>query len=200
MQCITQSPGPNNRVNTFSKGTHGMSRAITLLVVDPSMTLEIFGKVEKIDGVTRLYQTMGPYDIIALLEGSDEKSIAHTLREVRSIPGIESTTTLVSLSTEEESTPESDENQPASEDTIIRAFVLIVVDPIKSEKVFQALQEIDASLTELVDMVSGPYDMVVIMKTPTLTDVPGIIARSVRNIDGIESTTTCVTFPTAPAF
>lgn len=77
----------------------------------------------------------------------------------------------------------------------IKAFVLIVVDPAKTLEVFNALNVVDG-ISE-VYQVMGPYDIVAVVEVPTLTDVPAVISRHIRAVDGIESTTTCVTFPEA---
>lgn len=43
----------------------------------------------------------------------------------------------------------------------------------------------------------GPYDIVAVVEVPNLTDVPSVISKHIRAVEGIESTTTCVTFPEA---
>lgn len=75
----------------------------------------------------------------------------------------------------------------------IKAFVLIVVDPAKTIDVFDKLRAVQG-ISE-VYQVMGPYDIVAVIDVPTLTDVPAVISRHIRVVDGIESTTTCVTFP-----
>jgi DNA-binding Lrp family transcriptional regulator len=75
----------------------------------------------------------------------------------------------------------------------IKAFVLIVVDPAKTIDVYDRLRAVDG-ISE-VYQVMGPYDIVAVVEVPTLTDVPSVISRHIRAVDGIESTTTCVTFP-----
>ncbi|MBE7519150.1 MAG: Lrp/AsnC family transcriptional regulator [Thermoflexaceae bacterium] len=75
----------------------------------------------------------------------------------------------------------------------IKAFVLIVVDPAKTIDVFNKLRAVQG-ISE-VYQVMGPYDIVAVIDVPTLTDVPAVISRHIRVVDGIESTTTCVTFP-----
>ena len=77
----------------------------------------------------------------------------------------------------------------------IKAFVLIVVDPAKTLDVFNKLSAVDG-ISE-VYQVMGPYDIVAVVDVPTLTDVPAVISRHIRAVEGIESTTTCVTFPEA---
>lgn len=78
---------------------------------------------------------------------------------------------------------------------MIKAFVLIVVDPAKTMEVFNGLSAV-AGISE-VYQVMGPYDIVAVVEVPTLTDVPAVISRDIRAVAGIESTTTCVTFPEA---
>jgi DNA-binding Lrp family transcriptional regulator len=75
----------------------------------------------------------------------------------------------------------------------IKAFVLIVVDPAKTIDVFNRLSAVDG-IAE-VYQVMGPYDIVAVVEVSNLSDVPSVISRHIRSVDGIESTTTCVTFP-----
>jgi DNA-binding Lrp family transcriptional regulator len=77
----------------------------------------------------------------------------------------------------------------------VKAFVLIVVDPAKTISVYDHLRAVDG-ISE-VHQVMGPYDIVAVVDVPNLSDVPGVISRHIRAVDGIESTTTCVTFPEA---
>ncbi len=76
---------------------------------------------------------------------------------------------------------------------MIKAFVLIVVDPAKTMEVFNSLNAVEG-ISE-VYQVMGPYDIVAVVEVATLTDVPAVISRHIRAVEGIESTTTCVTFP-----
>ena len=78
---------------------------------------------------------------------------------------------------------------------MIKAFVLIVVDPAKTVDVFNQLRAVEG-ISE-VYQVMGPYDIVAVVEVANLTDVPLVISRHIRAVEGIESTTTCVTFPEA---
>ncbi len=78
---------------------------------------------------------------------------------------------------------------------MIKAFVLIVVDPAKTVEVFEKLRAVEG-IAE-VYQVMGPYDIVAVVQVNSLTEVPAVISRHIRAVDGIESTTTCVTFPEA---
>lgn len=78
---------------------------------------------------------------------------------------------------------------------MIKAFVLIVVDPARTVEVYDQLRAVEG-IAE-VYQVMGPYDIVAVVEVPNLTDVPSVISRHIRAVEGIESTTTCVTFPEA---
>lgn len=76
---------------------------------------------------------------------------------------------------------------------MIKAFVLIVVDPAETQRVFDQLRAVEG-ISE-VYQVMGPYDIVAVIEASGITEVPPLISRHVRVVPGIESTTTCVTFP-----
>jgi len=76
---------------------------------------------------------------------------------------------------------------------VIKAFVLIVVDPARTMDVYNNLSAV-AGISE-VYQVMGPYDIVAVVEVANLTDVPAVISKHIRAVEGIESTTTCVTFP-----
>ena len=75
----------------------------------------------------------------------------------------------------------------------IKAYVLIVTDPVRTKEVYAELQEI----REIVEVheVMGPYDIVCEIEVDDLTQVPPILGERVRRVPGIESTTSLVTFP-----
>jgi DNA-binding Lrp family transcriptional regulator len=77
----------------------------------------------------------------------------------------------------------------------VKAFVLIVVDPALTTEVYEQLSGVEG-ISE-VYQVMGPYDIVAVIDVPNLSDVPSVISKHIRRVNGIESTTTCVTFPNA---
>lgn len=77
----------------------------------------------------------------------------------------------------------------------VKAFVLIVVDPALTTEVYDHLSGVEG-ISE-VHQVMGPYDIVAVVDVENLSDVPAVISKHIRRVDGIESTTTCVTFPEA---
>ncbi len=76
---------------------------------------------------------------------------------------------------------------------MIKAYVLIVTQPGTTRRVAEQLAEV-STIAE-VHEVMGPYDIVVEIEAETLIDVPPILSDSIRTLDGIQSTTSLVAFP-----
>lgn len=75
----------------------------------------------------------------------------------------------------------------------VKAYVLVVTDPGATKKVYDAL----AAVSGVVEIheVMGPYDIVIEISVPSLVDVPPILSTQIRAIQGIQSTTSLVSFP-----
>ena len=76
---------------------------------------------------------------------------------------------------------------------MIKAYVLVVTNPGKTITVYEALRRVKGVVE--AHQVMGPYDIVVELEVENLTEVPPILSEHIRSIDGIESTTSLVTFP-----
>ena len=77
----------------------------------------------------------------------------------------------------------------------VRAYILVVTDPGATKRVYDALSTVNG-VTEIHE-VMGPYDIIVALDVPNLADVPPILSSSIRTIQGIQSTTSLVSFPSA---
>jgi DNA-binding Lrp family transcriptional regulator len=77
----------------------------------------------------------------------------------------------------------------------VKAYVLVVTDPGATKRVYEALSKIPG-VTE-VHEVMGPYDIICELDVPNLVDVPPILSTQIRIIEGIQSTTSLVSFPDA---
>jgi DNA-binding Lrp family transcriptional regulator len=75
----------------------------------------------------------------------------------------------------------------------VKAYVLIVTDPGATKSVFEALQDVEGVI-ELHE-VMGPYDIVCEIEVPSLSDVPAVLSGHIRTVQGIQNTTSLVTFP-----
>jgi DNA-binding Lrp family transcriptional regulator len=77
--------------------------------------------------------------------------------------------------------------------TRVKAYVLIVTDPVLTKDVYAQLQQIP-NVVELHE-VMGPYDIVCEIEADDLADIPPILGERIRRITGVESTTSLVSFP-----
>ena len=75
----------------------------------------------------------------------------------------------------------------------VKAYVLIVTDPVKTKDVMKNIREIP-EVSESHE-VMGPYDIIVEIQAQDLAEIPPILGERIRRIQGIESTTSLVTFP-----
>jgi DNA-binding Lrp family transcriptional regulator len=75
----------------------------------------------------------------------------------------------------------------------IKAYVLIVTDPGNTKNVLEEIQGMQG--IEAVHEVMGPYDIVVEISADNLQDIPRILGDRIRPIEGVQSTTSLVTFP-----
>ena len=75
---------------------------------------------------------------------------------------------------------------------MFKAYVLIVAEPGKTKQVCQTLLTVQDA-TE-VSEVLGPYDIVVKLQVAEVQDIPRILSTQIREIAGIQSTTSLVSF------
>lgn len=75
----------------------------------------------------------------------------------------------------------------------VKAYVLIVTDPVRTKDVMRHIREIP-EVSESHE-VMGPYDIIVEIGAEDLAEIPPILGERIRRIEGIESTTSLVTFP-----
>ena len=79
--------------------SHGV-RALTMIAVEPGIpTFEVSKKVNHLEGVERIYEVTGEYDIVMVSNGSNIESINKVIEDIRKIPGVEKTNTIIVLRT-----------------------------------------------------------------------------------------------------
>ena len=76
---------------------------------------------------------------------------------------------------------------------MIKAYILVVANPGATKQVYEALQKVKG-VTEC-HQVMGPYDIIVEIEVEDLAYVPPILGSHIRTIEGVENTTSLVTFP-----
>ena len=75
-------------------------KAYVLIVTDPGQTKSVYEALSKVEGVVELHEVMGPYDIVVEIEVPTLADVPPVLGgKIRTIPGIQSTTSLVTFPT-----------------------------------------------------------------------------------------------------
>ena len=75
-----------------------MIKAYVLVVTNPGETKSVVAAAKAISGVVELHEVMGPYDIVIEIEVDSLSDVPPILSDkIRAIPGIESTTSLVTF-------------------------------------------------------------------------------------------------------
>jgi DNA-binding Lrp family transcriptional regulator len=73
-------------------------KAYVLVVTDPGKTRRVKQAMRDVPGIIEMHEVMGPYDIVVEIQVANLQEIPPILGEkIRSIEGIESTTSLVTL-------------------------------------------------------------------------------------------------------
>jgi len=73
-------------------------KAYVLVVTDPTKTKHVHEEISSVPNVVELHEVMGPYDIVVEIEVASLQEIPTILGErIRTIDGIQSTTSLVTL-------------------------------------------------------------------------------------------------------
>ena len=75
-----------------------MIKAYFLVVTDPGQTKNVVAAIGRVSGVKELHEVMGPYDIVIEIEVNSLSDVPPILSDkIRTVPGIESTTSLVTF-------------------------------------------------------------------------------------------------------
>lgn len=75
-----------------------MIKAYILVVSNPGATKTVFAALQQIKGVSECHEVMGPYDIVAEIQVENLSDVPSILSDhIRTIPGVESTTSLVTF-------------------------------------------------------------------------------------------------------
>jgi len=75
-----------------------MITVFVLIAVRPGVTPQVLEQLRSISGVKRVCEVMGPYDIIVEIEVASIGDVSLVLgADIRTIAGIQSTTSLVAL-------------------------------------------------------------------------------------------------------
>lgn len=71
----------------------------------------------------------------------------------------------------------------------IRAYVLINTQIGQTQRVVEELKKIPE--VKKIDIIMGPYDIIVELEVPTYEDISNILLHKLQNIPAINHTMTC---------
>ena len=93
------SDGVINKFTIEKSTSHGV-RALTMIAVEPSTpTFEVSKMVNELEGAERIYEVTGEYDIVLVSNSSNIDGINQCIEDIRKIPGVEKTNTIIVLRT-----------------------------------------------------------------------------------------------------
>jgi len=93
------SSGIIKRFTIETPSTLGV-RALVMISVDPSIpTLSVSEGVSKLQGVEKIYEVTGEYDVIIVVSNPNIEGINHAIEDVRMIEGVVKTNTMIVLRT-----------------------------------------------------------------------------------------------------
>jgi len=72
------------------------------------------------------------------------------------------------------------------------AFILVETVVGRSKEVASVLKQLDGMKS--VDLVTGPYDVIIVIETESLTDIGDLVTSKIHPIPGISRTVTCVAY------
>jgi DNA-binding Lrp family transcriptional regulator len=85
---------------TIEKAFRVGVRALTMISVDPSVaTFEVSKAVGSLDGVEKIYEVTGEYDIIIVSSSPSIEGINATIEDIRKTTGVTKTNTVIVLRT-----------------------------------------------------------------------------------------------------
>jgi DNA-binding Lrp family transcriptional regulator len=92
----------NGTISKFTIETDESSktRAISLISITPNTpTAEVSTKLKRVRGIETIYEITGEYDVAVVVGGSNIVQINESIDEIRKLPGIDTTNTVVVLKT-----------------------------------------------------------------------------------------------------
>jgi DNA-binding Lrp family transcriptional regulator len=73
---------------------------------------------------------------------------------------------------------------------VVKAYVLIEVHTGKTKEVVKAIRKLNVVVS--VDIVTGPYDVIAVIRAETLNEVEDLVVSMMQAVAGVSRTITCV--------
>lgn len=75
-----------------------MIKAFILINTETNRTKQTADKIQRLEGILKVHEVLGPYDLVVELEATLLEEITEILRsKIRPIPGVRNTVTCVSM-------------------------------------------------------------------------------------------------------
>lgn len=164
-----------------------MSEYYILFVNETGTDESVIAKLRSIDTVKAAYGAFGQYDVIAKIESDDEtKAEKDITNKIRKIPQVRSTLTLEVNEVGFRKTDET-ENKILEEHSVI-AYVMIHCRTSDESEVIESLKKIPEIIE--ASTVTGSFEMICKVVAPSYNEISDVIAKKIRKIKNIKSTTT----------
>jgi len=75
-------------------------RALIMASIDPTTpTLQVSNIIGALSGIEKIYEVTGEYEIVCVVTSSNIEGLNQTIEDIRAIPGVSSTNTIIVLRT-----------------------------------------------------------------------------------------------------
>lgn len=141
------------------------------------------------------YAVLGPYDFVNIVEAPDTATVmkisvnlgARGTVQVMSLAAMTLDDYIATVASHRSVLSFS--RQSRGKPMAFNAYILINVEPARTQPVIKQLQKISSAV---VHEVLGPYDVVVDLEAGTPEDITVILRNKIRPIHGITNTVTCM--------
>ncbi len=165
-----------------------MPKAYVLIENESGKEDFVISNLNKIPSITNAHGTFGAYDIITILESSDEKTIQSDItNKIRKISGIRGTLTLL-VDKKPGILKINKIDQKVLDEYMAHAFITIHCSKLDESNILKILQGIPEVVES--DLLVRNYEIICKISAPTYNDISEIISNKIRKIHGMKSTIT----------
>jgi len=150
--------------------------------VDPQKLEDVLESLEDLGYVDWYGSTTGRYDLALALKGSDLKQVYSTIKEIRDIEGVESTTSFIPF---EGYVRKETEDEDEERGSLGQVFLRTRGD---SEDVLASLKKLPV-VSEVV-VVPGEWDVVATVRGGSYEDILKTTIEEIARIDGVSASET----------
>ncbi len=165
-----------------------MPKAYVLIKNESGKEDFVISNLNKIPSIIDAHGTFGTYDIISILESSDEKNIQKDITNgIRKISHIRRTLTLL-VDKKPGILKVEKIDQKVLDEYMAHAFITIHCSKSEESNIMKILQGIPEVIE--ADLLIGNYEIICKISAPTYNDISEIISKKIRKIPGMKSTIT----------